>query len=64
MKTLRFKNEFETADMVIKLQMSNVRFHVTGRTEIVVEDYTPSVLPTFFLRLLMTAFSARHFILK
>ena len=36
MKTLEFKNEKETADMVIHLQTANAKFMVTGRTEIVV----------------------------
>lgn len=53
MKTLKFKNEKETADMVIRLQTANAKFAVTGRTEIVVDDLEPAlVLPPTFARLL------------
>lgn len=53
MKTLRFKNEKETADMVIRLEMACSRFTVTGRTEIMVEDDEPAlVLPPSFVGIL------------
>ena len=53
MKTLKFKNEKETADMVIRLEMACSRFTVTGRTEIMVEDNEPAlVLPPTFVALL------------
>lgn len=56
MKTLRFKNEYETADMVIRLEMACSRFTVTGRTEIMVEDNEPAlVLPPTFVALLRSA---------
>lgn len=59
MRTLRFKNEFEMAEKVIGLQMSNARFRVTGLMEITVEDYTPKVLPATFTKLLMAALAKR-----
>ena len=53
MKILKFKNEKETADMVIRLEMACSRFKVTGRTEIMVEDNEPAlVLPPTFVALL------------
>ena len=53
MKTLKFKNEKETADMVIRLEMACSRFTVTGRTEVMVEDNEPAlVLPPTFVALL------------
>lgn len=53
MKTLKFKNEKETADMVIRLEMACSRFTVTGRTEIMVEDNEPALVlpPTFVAHL-------------
>ena len=53
MKTLKFKNENETADMVVRLEMANSKFTVTGRREIMVEDNEPAlVLPPSFVALL------------
>ena len=61
MKTLKFKNEKETADMVIRLEMACSRFTVTGRTEIMVEDNEPAlVLPPTFIRLLVAQLTVRH----
>lgn len=56
MKTLKFKNENETADMVVRLEMANSKFTVTGRREIMVEDDGPAlVLPPTFVALLRGA---------
>lgn len=53
MKSLKFKNEKETADMVIRLEMACSRFTVTGRTEVMVEDNEPALVlpPTFVAHL-------------
>lgn len=59
MRTETFKTEMETADRVIQLQMSSVRFQVTGRLSIVILDDMPSELPTSFLKLLMLSLAPR-----
>ena len=64
MKTLKFKNENETADMVIRLEMACSRFTVTGRTEIMVEDNEPAlVLPPTFVAHLRRAVAERGLLL-
>lgn len=60
MRTETFKTEMETADRVIQLQLSCVRFQVTGRLSLVILDDMPKDLPTSFLRLLMLALAPRN----
>lgn len=54
MKTiLNFKTEFETADMVIRLETAEADFTVIGRRQIVVDKDEPALLlpPTFVVLL-------------
>ena len=53
MKSIRFENEKETADMTIRLEMACSKFMVTGHTEITVEDNEPALVlpPTFVANL-------------
>lgn len=53
MKTLKFKNENETADMIIRLEMAQSKFTCVGRTEIMVKDNEPALVlpPTFVANL-------------
>lgn len=53
MRTLKFKNENETADMIIRLEMAQSKFTCVGRTEIMVKDNEPALVlpPTFVVNL-------------
>lgn len=60
MKTLKFRSDFETADMVIRLEVAHSKFTVVGRTEIMVEDNEPVlVLPPTFISLLRERLSEK-----
>lgn len=61
MKVLRFRNEFETAEMVVRLEMANAKFTVVSRTAIMVDEDEPAlVLPPTFIRLLVAQLTVRH----
>lgn len=52
-REVHFKNEAETADMTIRLEMAGSRFHVIGRTTIAMDSLEPALVlpPTFVYRL-------------
>lgn len=53
MRVLRFRNEFETAEMVVRLETANAKFNVIGRTTIMVDEDEPALVlpPTFVANL-------------
>ena len=60
MRTIRFNTEFETADMVVRLQMAGAKFQTIGRVEIMVEDNEPAlVLPPTFVQMLRDRMSEK-----
>lgn len=65
MRTFTFKDEFETSEMVVRLEMAESKFKVTGRRTIMMHEHEPAlVLPPTFIKYLRERLSSMHILLK